>query len=202
MKKLLKSSFLVGCLFGQLISSNVFADDIRLGMPAYGGTGCPAGSASAALSFDQKSLSIIFDQFVATAGGVGGSYLSRKSCNIAIPVHVPQGLSLSILEVDYRGYNYLPSGSMSRFDVEYFFAGIRGPRYQKSFYGYLDSNYQIDNDLALSALVWSRCGEDVILRTNASILARTNAFRHETISTVDTADFRAGIVYLLQWRSC
>jgi len=27
-----------------------------------------------------------------------------KSCNVAIPVHVPQGFSVSVLQVDYRGF--------------------------------------------------------------------------------------------------
>ena len=47
------------------ISVVTFAqNDIALGVPGYGGNGCPAGSASVTLSPDAKSLSIIFDQFI------------------------------------------------------------------------------------------------------------------------------------------
>src|SRR3982750_1792818 len=48
------------------------ADDISLGQPGYGGTGCPGGSVSATLSPDAKSLSILFDQYQVEAGGDTG----------------------------------------------------------------------------------------------------------------------------------
>ena len=40
------------------------SDDISLGEPGYGGSGCPQGSASTILSPDGKSLSILFDEFI------------------------------------------------------------------------------------------------------------------------------------------
>ena len=42
-------------------------DDISLGEPGYGGSGCPQGSASTILSPDGKSLSILFDEFMVEA---------------------------------------------------------------------------------------------------------------------------------------
>ena len=111
------------------------ADDISLGEPGYGGTGCPGGSVSTTLSPDAKSLSLLFDAYSAQAGGDTGKAFDRKSCNIAIPVHVPQGLSISVLAIDYRGYNNVPAGAKSEFNVEYFFAGAKGPSFKKTFYG-------------------------------------------------------------------
>jgi hypothetical protein len=177
------------------------ADDIYLGEAGYGGTGCPSGSASVTLSPDQKSLSIIFDEYLVEAGGMERR-IKRKNCNIAIPVHVPQGFSLSIVNVDYRGYVSLPSGAQARFSAEYFFAGRRGPRYVKTFRGETDEDYTITNTLALGALVWSPCGADVNLRVNSSMMARSNRYNDEVLATVDSADFNAGIVYQFQWRRC
>lgn len=185
-----------------LVALPSLADDIRLGAPSYGGSGCPAGTASAALSPDQKSLSILFDQYQVNAGGRTGVVMDRKSCNVAVPVHVPQGLSLSIFKVDYRGFNSLPYGAYSRFHVEYFFAGARGPTYDKTFYGSLNSDYLLTNTLAATAVIWSPCGQDVNLRVNSSMLARTNGQNQQTFATVDSADIRAGLVYALQWRRC
>ncbi len=185
-----------------LVSSmNVYADDIRLGVPGYGGNGCPAGSASVTLSPDQKSLTLIFDQYLVEAGGVNPR-TARKSCNIAIPVHVPNGLSVSIIAVDYRGFNSLPSGARSLFNAEYFFAGGRGPRVTRTFQGPLTQDYLIHNDLAVGAIVWSRCGESVNLRVNTSMTAISNSRLDDVLSTVDSADFRAGIIYRLQFRRC
>jgi len=198
MKKILAIAAL---LIGSSIAGAASADDIRLGKPGYGGTGCPDGSASVTLSPDAKSLSILFDEYYVEAGGSTNKSLERKSCNIAIPVHVPQGLSVSILTIDYRGYNSLPSGARSVFNVEYFFAGQRGPTFSKTFNGKLDKDYLITNKLKASALVWSKCGADVNLRTNSSIRVQTKQNK-EALATVDSQDVSAAIVYALQWKKC
>jgi hypothetical protein len=177
-------------------------DDVQLGQPTYGGSGCPGGTASAVLSPDNKELSILFDQYQASAGGATGLVIDRKSCNIAIPVHVPQGWSVSILSIDYRGFNALPAGAYSRFNASYFFAGQFGPTYSKYFLGPLNSDYLLNNTLAAAAIVWSACGTDVILRANTSIMTQTDAARDETLSTVDSADVKASLIYQFQWRRC
>jgi hypothetical protein len=174
---------------------------IALGVPGYGGTGCPAGTVSTTLSPDNTSLSLIFDEYSVSAGGTTGRSFDRKSCNVAIPVFVPEGYSVSVLSVDYRGFNRLPYRASSQFNVEYFFAGGRGPAFRRTFVGALDSDYLINNELTVQTMVWSSCGADVNLRTNSSMRVRTvnNA---EAMATVDSQDVNAAIVYRLSWRTC
>ncbi len=198
MKKLLASAVALCALAAAVPAS---ADDISLGVPGYGGSGCPGGSVSATLSPDAKSLSLIFDAYEVSAGGMTGRSYDRKSCNVAIPVHVPNGYSISVLSVDYRGYNHLPYRGTSQFNVEYFFAGGRGPAFRRSFWGALDSDYFINNQLFAESLVWSPCGADVNLRTNSSM--RVSTFNNaEASATVDSEDVNAAIVYHLQMRRC
>jgi hypothetical protein len=173
-----------------------------MGQPITGGSGCPAGTASAVLSPDGKNLSILFDQYQAQAGGPGGQRFDRKSCSIAIPVHVPQGFAVSILAIDYRGFNALPAGAQSAFNVEYFFAGSQGPGFTKSYYGPLNEDYLFHNDVVAQSVVWSACGADVNLRTETSIYVATDPQLDQAMATVDSADVSASVVYQLQWRSC
>lgn len=199
MKKFMSLFTLAACL----ATANSYANSgIQLGEPGYGGSGCPAGSASVTLSPDNSALSIIFDDYMVEAGGPGGKRIARKNCSIAIPVHVPQGFSVSIIEADYRGYVSLPRRAQARFSTEYFFAGKRGPRYTKTFRGYTDEDYTVSDTLGVSALVWSACGADVNLRVNSSMLVRTNRYKDEALATVDTADFSSGIIYQLKWKRC
>lgn len=195
----MKKSILLFSTF--LLSAPAFAGDISLGEPGYGGTGCPAGTVSVTLSPDAKSLSLLFDQYQVAVGGDSGKSFDRKSCNIAIPVHVPQGMSVSILKIDYRGFNFLPRGATSQFNVEYFFAGTRGPSFQRKFYGPLNDDYLIHNELTAEALVWSGCGADVNLRTNSSMRVGTTS-NQEAMASIDSEDVNAAIIYQLQWRSC
>lgn len=189
-------------LAAALGTSLAFADDIRLGNPAYGGNGCPAGSASASVSPDGKTLSILFDKYQAQAGYPTGLTVDRKSCNVAIPVHVPQGYSISLFQMDYRGFNSLPAGASSRLNIEYFFAGQRGPTSSRTFTGYQNQDYLVSDRVGAQAIVWSPCGADTNLRVNSSMMAQTNARKEQTLATVDSADIRAGILYHIQWKRC
>jgi len=200
MKKLLLGAAAAGTL-ATAAGAALAIDDISLGMPGYGGTGCPSGSVSTTLSPDGKSLSLIFDQYSVEAGGDTGRTFDRKSCNVAIPVHVPQGYSVAVLAIDYRGFNHLPAGASSQFNVEYFFAGGRGPAFRKTFYGPEDSDYLLSNKLGVESTVWSRCGEDVNLRTNTSMRVSSPRGR-EAMATVDSQDVNAAIIYRLSWKRC
>lgn len=172
---------------------------LRLGNPTYGGTGCPQGTANAVLAPDGRTLSIFYDQYRAATGG--GRSFDRKSCNLAIPLDVPPGISVSVLTVDYRGFNHLPSGASSVFTVEYFFAGGQGPRFTRGFEGPQTRDFFIRNQLTAASTVWSACGADVILRTNSSVRLSSPGGRNAE-ATVDTEDIAAALVYRLSWRRC
>lgn len=201
---MMNKNMMKGLCLGLLALSNVAManlNDISLGVPGYGGNGCPANTASVTLSEDAKSLSIIFDQFVVEAGGMNKA-TERKTCNIAIPVHVPQGFSISVIDVDYRGYVSLPVQASARLTAEYFLAGSLGPRFDKIFSGKTDTDYTFNNGIGVQAQIWSPCGADTILRVNAAMLVKTNRYLDEAMATVDSADFKAGMLYKLQWKRC
>lgn len=185
------------------LSSFAHAADLKLGTPSYGGNGCPGGTASVTVSDDSRSVSVLFDAYSAEAGGTTGRRVDRKSCNLSIPVRIPQGYSVAIIGVDYRGFNAIPgAGAYTKFDTEYFWAGVRGPRATRQFNGPQADNFLIHHDLIASSLVWSRCGADEIFRINTSAMAMANSRMDQTMMLVDSADISAGIIYQLQWRSC
>lgn len=178
------------------------AQGLRLGQPAYGGTGCPAGSASITVSPGEDAVSILFDQFITEAGRTTGRRIDRKSCNLSIPVQVPQGYSVALFQVDYRGYNAVPRGGQNRFDAEYFWAGSQGPRLTRVFTGPLNDNYLVTDNLVARTLVWTPCGASVNLRVNASMMSQANSAMDQTMGTVDSADVSSGLIYHIQWRRC
>lgn len=201
MKKVLIAFGLVASSI--LSASNANAQNgLKLGLPEHGGTACPQGTVSATVSPDGNEVSILFDQYVAEAGGATGKSLDRKSCNIAIPVLVPQGYSVSIFQVDYRGFAAIPRGGRGQFNVEYFFAGSRGVRTSKLLRAGTESDYLFTDRLEASALVWSACGASTNLRMNTSMLVGTNRNRDDAMATVDSIDVSNGIVYHIQWKRC
>ena len=95
----------------------------------------------------------------------------------------------------------MPPSGTSQFNVEYFFAGTRGPSFQRVFRGALDSDYLINNQLTAESVVWSGCGADVNLRTNSSMRV-TTVGNKEAVTSIDSQDVNAGIIYQLQWKKC
>lgn len=189
-------------LVGILMAAQSQAEGLRLGQAAYGGTGCPAGTASVTVSPDESAVSILFDQFISEAGRTTGRRIDRKSCNLTVPVQVPQGYSVAVFQVDYRGFNAVPRGGVNRFSAEYFWAGARGPRIDRVFSGPVNDNFTVTDDLIASTLVWTPCGASVNLRINASMMAQANSAMDQTIGAVDSADISSGLIYHIQWRRC
>jgi hypothetical protein len=157
----------------------------------YGGSGCPANSASVSVSPDGQELTILFDQFIAMGNN---SAQSRKSCNMSIPIRVPQGFQISLYDADFRGY--VAPRTQATLRSEYFFAGNRGPAFIRNFNG--ETNYNVRDRLATVANVWSACGDSVNMRVNSSMTARGAG-----MATVDSFDLsHRGLVYHIRYRAC
>lgn len=200
----MKSLLVLGTLLAAQMSfaANGLLPGIRLGQPDYGGTGCPAGTASVVLSPDEDEITILFDQFVAEAGGSSRRTVDRKACDLGIPVHIPQGYSMAVIQTDFRGFNLVSHGGMNRLNTEYFWANQRGPVYSNMYRGPQNADYFATNGVTASGVVWTPCGMSTNLRIRATIMTQTNRNMDQSMMTVDSADVSAGLVYHVQWRQC
>src|SRR5689334_3438807 len=90
--------------------ANPFGPFLVFDQPAFRGNGCPTG---AAVSFapDNNSMTILFDSYLAEAGGTTHKRTAAKTCAMRLPIQVPDGYTMGLLEVDYRGFNGLPDGA-------------------------------------------------------------------------------------------
>lgn len=187
-------------MFIAFSSLHSWSNDLRLGEPQYGGSGCPGGSLRAAVAPGGQSLSIILDKFVAQAGKKGGKNFDKKLCNITLPVHIPNGYSVAFFQVDYRGFNSLPLQAYSSFEVRYSFSGSRGQTYQKRFDGQLEDSYFISD--SIKELVLSPCGKSIVLKADNTIEVHTNSNKEEAMTTLDTIDLLGGLIFNIQWKRC
>jgi hypothetical protein len=170
-------------------SSSIAAPDnntVHFKAPAIAGSGCPAGSSDFAITPDGSTLSILFDSYIAEPG--------NKSCNLAVPVHVPNGFQVSTMTADFRGF-IEGRGELRR---SYFFAGGRTPTMKTKLYNRYGDDYTVHDDLMIMSESWSRCGEDVNMRINSRIRTRS---RGSSIS-VDSLDLSSGVVFHLKYRRC
>ncbi len=191
-----------------LLSLPAFADDrpdpgsVTIGTPSMGGSGCPQGSTATVLSPDSTSLSILFDSYHVEAGKSSGKTIDRKTCDMVIPIKIPQGYGLSLAKLDYRGFNALPLKATSEFSVNYLFSGSRGPVFSRSFHGPSNRDFTFTTPVIGPSLTWSSCGGEVQLKINSSLLVQSNPSGELAMATVDSTDVKAAFVYQLQWKRC
>ena len=177
--------------------------DVRIQNVGYAGNGCPAGSASVVISPDKQSVSVLFDEYIAEAGGPGQRTFDRKKCDVAFGLKIPSGLSVSLIDADYRGFTDLTRGAQATFTRDYFFAGSQGPSLNSRWNGSRSNDFLIKDRLGVLANVWSPCGADVILRSKTAATVRTQR-GNDALMMVDSIDLRAKTVfrYNFQYRTC
>lgn len=89
----------------------------------YGGTGCRQGTVGVAISEDRSTMTLIFDEYVASIGSGVSVTENRKNCQINIDLLYPPGFQYSIFSADYRGYAALDKGITGTIKSTYYFSG-------------------------------------------------------------------------------
>lgn len=174
--------------------------------PSYAGTGCPQGTASTILSPDGKSLTVIFDAYIAQANA--GQPRDQKGCQINIPFQVPAGYQVQVVKMDYRGFANLPQGSRSTFGAGFRYLEIDGrttpnPRVLRArvFQGPRQSEFKLTS--ILRGARFSPCGTNFILAAESMLNVAANRQGEDAFATVDSLDGVAlPVVYSLRWKRC
>ena len=195
--------------------------DFRMGEPSYRGTGCPEGTASVALTDDKKTLSVLFDEYVVEAGenaDVDPQNIRKgrtfKNCRVTIPLDVPAGFHVAVVQVDHRGFVSVPEGGKAAFASAVFFRSRNQNRRQARangtfvrrrmvFDGPTDEDYILSSQLEQP--MWSPCGQNVHLKINTRLWAQSNQSGDDVLATVDSVDVNANdskTVYHLLWQRC
>lgn len=191
----MKAWILAAALLG-LVIEPAMAAGIKVGTPGYGGTGCPAGTASVALS--GTSLSVKFSSYRVAAGGSTGKSFDREACGLSVPLTLPSGQAVAVVGMDFVGYGNLPSGASATFSVEQFLAGATGPKYTKTSTGPAKGKFTTSSTVPLT---WSACGGAVTLRTQSSLIVKTSGGKAASAS-IRSQDVGATLVYRLKFKSC
>lgn len=162
---------------------------LTFGDVGYGGTGCPDGTALIIKSPDGQAATLVLTDY---AVGDNGRSLDRKTCAVAVPIAVPDGVQVAVQQVAVRGRSTLPDGIDATLSVEAFLAGETGPVDETPLTG--NQDFTALNAPAEDALNWSACGADVNFRVNTSLRTKGNADAKVTIRAIN--------LYRLATRPC
>ncbi len=195
--------------WGPQVPSDPNAPPAQIGQLSYAGSGCPEGSLGAVLSPDQTALAILFDRFVAEAGGTTGQGAARLDCTFVLPITLPDGYALSVVAMDFRGFTSLPNGAKAALSSTHRFrhkmkgSPWNGKRGDVMTGPFEDSFFFTQN---LPTKWDSACGGVVEFNVNVALeLAgeKKQPITESSLVSLDTIDtVTAPITYGIQLRKC
>jgi len=170
---------------------------------AYGGTGCPQGSIGDYISADRQTFTLIFDNYVASIGPGIDITQTRKNCQLNIDLQYPSGFQYSVFSTIYRGYVGLDAGVTATQGSVYYFSGETAQTSTSTtFNGPLSRDYEVVDNITLSSVVWSPCGEAVPLNIDSSVLLTTSSTTATGQITDDSEDGKITFIVGIQWQTC
>ncbi|GGJ80760.1 hypothetical protein GCM10010123_08350 [Pilimelia anulata] len=86
---------------------------------SYGGSGCPADTATIVPNLDGTGFTALYDAFEARTPQTP----TLRNCTLVLNIKVPAGLKVGIRKVTYRGESVLRTGARAEFKAKYFYQG-------------------------------------------------------------------------------
>jgi hypothetical protein len=161
------------------------------------GTGCATLGTPV---INGNSITFILTDYIAEKEGTG---LARATCDLAVEINLPAGVTISLDDVIYRGF---ADGSRARstFFREYFFAGtFSGDRrftvidysatgvptiIQNDSTSYMSNFGEFTASDQVLSVGSTPCGMPVIWRSNTSMSVRNTAADSFSLTSIDTVD--------------
>ncbi|MET9958459.1 DUF4360 domain-containing protein [Streptomyces sp. NPDC006326] len=169
------------------------------------GSGCRPGTATVAVAPDNTAFTVTYSEYLASAGGASTAVAGRKNCQLALDVHVPQGYTYAVAQVDYRGYAKLEEGAIGTQKASYYFQGMSATASRThKFTGALDDNWQVTDTAGVEALVFAPCGAQRNFNINTELRAEVGDSDPAKTSymAVDSTDGTINTVYHFAWKKC
>ncbi len=166
--------------------------------------GCPAGTYSIVTSPDGSALSVLFDNFVVAGTDANGGFASM-TCAMEIPLHLPEGYSLGVYQIDYRGFAHLDDKQRGELQVDYGTGrGNRGRRFHRDVRGAYDGDFTFNENLRGGILKRVGCGDAAVLNFAATLTLVSKRDGREGKMVLDSVDGApaGGLVFALDLKKC
>jgi hypothetical protein len=169
------------------------------------GSGCPAGTASVRPTADNTGFTVVYSDFVASAGGRAAPTDFRKNCQLAVLIDVPQGFTYAIAKAEYSGGINLAPGATSLEKSTYYFQGSADEVSATHAYsgGMRGRWYAVDAAEA-SEMVWAPCGVQRVLNINSELRVDEGTTSPGTTSSMSMRWSTGSVstIYHLSWATC
>jgi hypothetical protein len=160
-------------------------------------TQAAACNADYVLAPDHSALSILFNDLT-----VEGSGQAAVECSIDVPLDLPDGVSLGVYRVDYRGFASLKKKEVATLQVSYELGPKgNGRHFKRSVRGAMDDDFAFTENIGAGLMKRIGCGDDAHLRGTVALSLEGGG---ESLATLDSGDgaSRRGLVYKFNLKTC
>lgn len=168
---------------------------------AMNGSGCRPGSVFVVIPPDNTGFDLAYDTFMASTDGV---VEFRKSCQVTLQVHPPEGMTYALTRTDFRGFAHLEPDVTARLRTRHNFAGTApGPFSAHPFTGPMDDDWQVTEVIEPADQVVAPCGEQPALTvwSELTVVDGTAAGQTSWI-TLQALSWPAFSTFHLTWSEC
>lgn len=169
--------------------------------------GCPAGTAMVEVSPDNTSFRLWFSALQVQIGPHTSPAEARRTCQVALGIHVPAGHTYAIDRIQYGGYTSLAPGAVFTQRARQYRSGqvIDQPFRSHSWTGPMVDEWQAVDTFTADELYFPACGTNP--NFNAVLGLRLDAGTSDpatetSFAALDSVDGPYGAVYRLQTRPC
>ncbi len=203
-----KSMLLIGALLTlavQAQAENVVIRGVRLV-----GSGCSEATASAIITPDGQTLSVLFDNYsveIGTGSANPQANTLQKDCRVLIDVDVPPNVQYGLQQADYRGFAAIPAMAwgLHRFTHIVKNQPIASMREAKIM-GPTSGNYTATVMQKPGRFAYSTCNQPsqtIELLSQLSVSYLPSARDHQlAMINLDSVDTGVHTTFKLNWRPC
>lgn len=199
----LAASLLAAPAAAPAMSDTAPPSGITFSVVTVNGSGCPAGTARVHTAADGTSFTVVYSDFVASAGGPVDTTEFRKNCQINLQVDIPQGFTYAIAEAEYRGHARLYSGATAEQNAYYYFTGT-SPTTETNYVlnGPYNGRWKNADKAEVAALIYAPCGVRTNLNINTDLRVRAGTAEVRNWISMDRAHGDVENIYHLSWKQC
>ncbi|CAM3862436.1 DUF4360 domain-containing protein [Nocardiopsis rhodophaea] len=176
---------------------------IAIDLVTVNGSGCRPGTAAVAVAPDNTAFTVTYSEYLAMAGAGAKPTDSRKNCQLAVQVKVPQGYTYAIARADYRGYADLKKGATGTQKANYYFQGMpETVPVTHNLDGPHADNWQFGDETGVYVYAPCNAIRNFNINTELRVNAGTSDPNTTSFMAMDSTDGSITTVYHFSWKKC
>ncbi|SES01384.1 protein of unknown function [Lentzea xinjiangensis] len=167
---------------------------VTIDVESLSGSGCPAGSATVAMSGDNQAFTVTYSDFLVQ--GNGGE--AKKSCTIALRITHAAGYTFGIAATDHRGFAHLAEGVKGTQRSSYRFPGFPTRHSTHVYQGPMSDNWQVTDTPDVTQHGPCKDRKPLTVEAELKVAGKGSA----SFMTMDSTDSSVSTTFRIAWKKC